>query len=116
MDAHFTRVGGLDPLGAVLLLIGVLLIGVLLLVLLPMQHGVFYAERNARQLERAPDGVSGLAPPIWLVDRGASDRVVLFGRAPDGKARLVTLKADKLDGIAVTGVSSLSEAVEGRNP
>jgi hypothetical protein len=111
MAAHFTRAGGLDPLGAVLLLIGVLL-----LVLLPMQHGVFYAERNARQLERAPEGVSGLGPPIWLVDRGASDRVVLYGRAPDGKARLVTLKADKLDGIAVIGVSSLSEAVEERNP
>jgi hypothetical protein len=110
IDAHFARAGGLDPLGAVLLLIGALL-----LALLPMQVGVFYAERKAWQLERAPDGVSGLGPPIWLIDRGASE-VVLYGRASDGKPRLVTLKADKLDGIAVTGVSSLGAAVGERKP
>ena len=87
---HISRgQAGLDPLGAVLLLIGALL-----LVLLPMQHGVFYADRVARQLERAPEGVTGLTPPIWLVDRGASDRVVLYGHAADGQARLVTLKAE----------------------
>jgi hypothetical protein len=109
--AHFARAGGLDPLGAVLLLIGALL-----LVLLPMQHGVFYAERNARELERVPEGVTGLTLPIWLVDRGTSDRVVLYGRTKDGQARLVTLKADKLDGIAVIGVSSLGKVLGERNP
>src|SRR5260221_448312 len=70
--AHFARAGGLDPVGAALLLIGTLL-----LVLLPMQHGVFHADRTARQLDRIPEGVTGLAEPIWLVDRGTSDRVVL---------------------------------------
>ena len=104
--AHATRAGGLDTLGAVLLLIGALL-----LVLLPMQHGAFNADRVARQLERAPDGVTGLAAPIWLVDRGAADRVVVYGHAADGTGRLVTLKADVLDGIAVVGVSSLGTAV-----
>jgi len=109
-DAHSARAGGLDTLGAVLLLIAALV-----LVLLPLQHGAFNADRVARQLERAPDGVTGLAPPIWLVDRGASDRVVVYAHAADGKGRLVTVKADTLDGIAVVGVSSLGTAVgEGR--
>ena len=40
--AHFARGGEPLPDSAVLALIGVLL-----LVLLPMQHGVFYADRNA---------------------------------------------------------------------
>ena len=110
-DAHSTRAGGLDTLGVVLLLIGALL-----LVLLPLQHGAFNADRNARQLERAPDGVTGFAPPIWLVDRGASDRVVVYGHATDGKGRLMTLKADVLDGIAVVGVSSLGTAVGESRP
>jgi hypothetical protein len=110
-DAHFARAGGFDPLGAILLLISVLL-----LVLLPMQHGVFHADRSARQLDRVPEGVTGLAQPIWLVDRGTSDRVVLYGHTADGQARLVTLKAEKLDGIAVTGVRSLGAAVAERNP
>lgn len=104
--AHATRAGGLDTLGAVLLLIGALL-----LVLLPMQHGAFNADRIARQLERAPVGLTGLAAPIWLVDRGAADRVVVYGHGEDGTGRLVTLKADALDGIPVVGVSSLGAAV-----
>jgi hypothetical protein len=108
--AHLARAGGLDPVGAV-----VLLIGMLLLVLLPMQHGVFHADRTARQLDRIPEGVTGLAEPIWLVDRGTSDRVVLYGHTADGQGRLVNLKAEKLDGIAVTGVRSLGAAVAERS-
>jgi hypothetical protein len=110
-DAHLARADGLDPLGAVLLLTGALV-----LVLLPMQHGIFYADRNARRLERMPEGVAGLEPPIWLVDRGAGERVVLYGHGADGRGRLVTVKAEKLDGIAVTEVTSLGAAVaEGRS-
>ena len=75
--AHFARAGSLDPTSAVLALIGVLL-----LVLLPMQHGVFYADRNARRLERAPDGVTGLEPPIWLVDRGGRSPGLDFMAVP----------------------------------
>ena len=104
--ARFMRQGEADTLGAVLVLIGVLL-----LVLLPMQHGVFNADRNARQLDRVPEGLTGIEPPVWLVDRGASDRVVLYGRGADGRGRLFTLKLEKLDGIAVTGVSVLGAAV-----
>lgn len=111
LGARFMRSNDLDGLGAVLALIGALL-----LVLLPMQHGVFNADRNARQLDRVPEGLTGIEQPIWLVDRGASDRVVLYGHAADGQGRLVTLKQDKLDGIAVTGVSALGTAIGDRKP
>jgi hypothetical protein len=111
IEAHFAASKSLDPLGMVLLLIGALL-----LILLPLQQGVFYADRNARQLERVPEGVNDLVWPIWLVDRGASDRVVLYGRNAEGRARLVTIKAEKLDGIGVTGISTLGTAVRDRKP
>ena len=111
LNARYMRQGELDGLGVVLALIGALL-----LVLLPMQHGVFNADRTARQLERAPEGLTGIAPPLWLVDRGASDRVVLYGHGAEGQGRLVTLREDKLEGIAVTGVSSLGAAVGERKP
>jgi hypothetical protein len=110
-DAHLRRARGVDPLAPVLLLIGVLL-----LALLPMQHGVFYADRKAWRLDQTPEGATGLVPPVWLVDRGAADRVVLYGRTPDGQARLVTLKAEKLDGVAITGISRLGAVVRERDP
>jgi len=106
---HYLRAGALDPLGATLALISGLLIA-----LLPVQHGVFHADRTARRLDGAPQA-SGLAPPIWVVDR-AADRVTLFGRGADGHARLVTLKADQLDGVAVVGIGTLSDAVGQPNP
>ena len=102
---HYLRAGAFDPLGATLALVAGLLIA-----LLPVQHGVFHADRTARRLDGAPQAASGLAPPIWVVDR-AADRMTLFGRGADGHARLVTLKADQLDGLAVVGIGSLSEAV-----
>ena len=108
--AHFFRVGNLDLLGMTLTLIFALLI-----VLLPVQHGVFHADRTARRLGGTPQGAGALAPPIWVVDLTA-DRVTLFGRGADGQARLVTLKADQLDGVAVVGVGSLSEALGETNP
>jgi len=110
-QAHVARVGAFDAISAVLLLISMLL-----LALLPLQHGVFSADRNARRLERPPEGARGLASPVWLVDRGTPDRVVLYGLGADGRPRLLTLKADQLDGIAVTGISSLDTAIKERGP
>jgi hypothetical protein len=111
LNSRLGRLGGLDALGAVLALICALL-----LVLLPMQHGVFYADRNARRLDRVPEGLTGIEPPLWLVDRGASDRAVLYGRAADGRGRLTTLKQEKLEGIAVTEVNGLGAVVGERKP
>jgi hypothetical protein len=108
---HFARMGGLDPLGAVLFLIGLMLF-----ILLPTQHGVFHADRSARQLDRIPEGITDLVLPIWQVDRGAADRVVLYGRTAAGGGRLVTIKAEKLDGVGVTGIDTLATAVGERKP
>jgi hypothetical protein len=99
---HYLRAGGLDSLGAALALITGLLVA-----LLPVQHGVFYADRTARRLGEAPPAASALSPPVWMVDRTA-DRITLFGRGADGHAQLVTLKAEQLDGIPVVGVGALS--------
>lgn len=108
--AHFLRAGNIDPLGASLALIAMLL-----LLLLPIQNGVFHADRTARRLEGALPGAKGPAPPVWLVDR-AADRVTLFGRGADGHARLVTMKADQLDGVAVIEVGKLNDALGEINP
>ena len=105
-DAHVNRANGFDSIGVALLLISTLL-----LVLLPVQHGVFYADRRAQQLERVPAEVTDLVAPVWLIDRGAAERVVLYGHAADGQPRLVTVKAELVDGIAVTGIMSLEAAV-----
>jgi hypothetical protein len=102
---HYLRAGGLDLLGAALALITGLLV-----VLLPVQHGVFYADRTVRKLEGAPQAATGLSPPIWMVDRTA-DRVTLFGRGTDGHARLVTVRADQLDGVPVVGIGSLTDVL-----
>jgi hypothetical protein len=102
---HNLRVDDLDAIGAALALITGLLIA-----LLPVQHGVFHADRTARRLDGAPKDASGLTPPVWVVDR-TSDRVTLFGRGTDGQARLVTVKAEQLDGVAVVGVGALSDVL-----
>jgi hypothetical protein len=102
---HYLRAGVLDPLGAALALIAALLIA-----LLPVQHGVFHADRTARRLDGALQAASGLAPPVWMVDRTA-DHVTLFGRGADGHARLVTLKTEQLVGVPVVGVGTLSDVL-----
>jgi len=93
---------------ALTLVLGVLV--TLLLFLLPIQQGVFWADRFVRVLERAPDENAGTASPVWLVDR-SRDKVVLLVRDAAKKPKLVTFGADKLDGIAVTGTSSLDQLV-----
>jgi hypothetical protein len=103
--AHLARAGRLDALGSAIALVTGLLV-----VLLPVEHGVFHADRTARRLDGAPQGLGGLAAPIWVVDRTA-DRVTLFGRDRDGRPRLVTVKADRLDGVAVVRIGSLSDVV-----
>lgn len=107
--SHLARSGGVDALTMLLVVMGLLLS-----VLLPIQHGFFFADRKVRQIDRLPEGVTGLQVPIWIVDRGAGDRVVLFGRDQAGTSRLVTLKADKIDGIAVTAVADLGDVLTGR--
>lgn len=86
------------------------LIATLQLILLPWQHGVFFADRTARRLARVPAGVTDVSPPVWLLDRGA-DRASLIARSTAGKLTLITVKVDALDGIPVTRVAPITEVV-----
>ena len=105
---RYAHTGARDPLIMVLLVIGALQ-----LVLLPVQYGIFFADRTARVLARAPEGVGDVLPPVWLVDRGA-DRAALLARLPRGSLSLITIKAETLDGIAVVGTTTIAEVVEGK--
>lgn len=108
--ARFSAAPWPDAIGT-LLLVEALLLGLLL----PITHGVFHADRSARRLARAPEGAGDLAGTVWLVDRGAGDRAVLFGYDIAGMPRLITIKAETMDGIAVVGVDDLG-ALELRRP
>lgn len=105
LRSHLSR-GGADMLTLLLAVMGVLLC-----VLLPIEHGFFFADRKVRALDRMPDGVTGLQLPIWIVERGAGERVVLFGRNSSGAAQLIPVKAEKLDGIAVIAVADLGDVL-----
>jgi hypothetical protein len=83
-------------------------IAALQLVLLQIKYGIFFANKTARVLERPPEGVIGVSPPVWLLDRGA-DRASLVARGQDGRLSLFTVKIESLDGIAVTGTAEISE-------
>lgn len=80
------------------------------LVLLPLQHGIFLADNTGRALGRMPQGVTGVLPPVWLLDRG-TERASLLARSADRALCLVTVKVSDLDGIPVTRVAPLDEIV-----
>jgi hypothetical protein len=107
LRSRYAQTGAGDPLTIVLVVVAALQ-----LVLLPMQYGIFLADRTARVLDRAPEGVGGVSLPIWLLDRGA-DRASLLARRPGGSLVLITVKAEQLDGIAVTGTTTIAEIVKG---
>ena len=89
---RYARTGARDPLTMVLLVIAALQ-----LVLLPVQSGIFFADRTARVLAAgcARRSSGGVLPPVWLVDRGA-DRAALLARLPGGSLSLITIKAETL--------------------
>ncbi len=103
--ACYAKLGVSDPRTLVLIVIAALQ-----LFLLPMQHGIFYADRKGRMLSRMPDGITGVSPPVWLLDRGA-DRASLIVRNARGGFDLITVKVDVLDGVPVTRTMPIAEIV-----
>lgn len=81
------------------------------LVLLPLQHGIFLADNTGRALGRMPEGLKGVLPPAWLLDRG-TDRASLLARSADGALCLVTVQVSALDGIPVTRIAPLDKIVQ----
>lgn len=94
--------------GALALVVG------LQLVLLPVCHGAFYADRTVQQLGELPEGVHGLVAPLAVVDR-TGESATLLGLNAAGERRLVTLKSDDLNGIAVRDRPRLHEFVAALN-
>ena len=74
--------------------------------MLPVHHGMLYADRNVRVLDRVPPGVPDLVPPVGVVDR-TGDHVAVFGQTSAGERRIVTVKAEDLNGLAVVAIDRL---------
>ncbi len=74
--------------------------------LLPVHHGVFFADRSIRMLESPPPSASQLVPPIAIVDR-SGEFVTLLGANKSGERRLVLIDKSELKGAAITGVTTL---------
>jgi hypothetical protein len=81
------------------------------LLLLPILHGTFVTDRKAYRLAGVPEKLADVDPPLWLIDRGADDRVILLAHAKNGRVELIPIKADKLDGIGTVEVTSLGKIV-----
>ena len=90
----------------------ILLINVaaLQVILLPVCHGAFFADRKIRVLAEAPETVLGLESPLGIVDRVADD-VTLFGFDSEGNGRLVTVKFEDVKGIPTTGIKFLRDFI-----
>jgi hypothetical protein len=86
-------------------------IAALQIALLPVQYGVFFADRTVRVLQRSPADGAGGSSIAWLLDRGA-DRASLLERRPQGGFAIVTVRVEDLDGMAVTGTTSLADIVK----
>jgi hypothetical protein len=83
--------------GLPLLIMAVVL--VLQVLLLPLQVGAYYPDLKTQELAQAPASLTGVSPPLWIIDRG-SDRVVLLIRNRDNRFALVKVKSEAVDGIA----------------
>jgi hypothetical protein len=103
---RYVALGRISPFASLLILLSALQ-----LILLPVQDGVFFADRTARLLGRVPPGVVDISPPAWLLDR-AADRASLIARGPGGRFSLITVKVDALDGIPITAVVPLEQVVK----
>ncbi|MCZ6642479.1 MAG: hypothetical protein O7F71_12950 [Gammaproteobacteria bacterium] len=98
-----TRIANID--GSFAWILGVVF--ALQLFMLPIYHGMFYADRKVRVLSEVPDSVSRIVAPVGIIDR-TSDHSTLMGLSLHGKPYLVTVKLDDLNGVAVSRVESLS--------
>jgi hypothetical protein len=79
--------------------------------MLPICHGIFFADRSVRVLDGVPNSASQLAAPAAVVDRGG-EFVTLFGLNKAGERRLVMIDKGDLKGAAISSVTSLSAFLE----
>lgn len=87
------------------------LLAALTVILLPVYHGIFYADTIVRRLADAPPDVKGAVPPVWVVYRGAS-KAVLFARDASLGAHLVAINVTALDNQSLVGTDHISRLLE----
>ena len=88
-----------------------MILTLLQLILLPIIHGIFYADRKVRVFDSAPASAPALKGAVGVVFRG-SGKVTLFGVNGDGKKRTVVVNEDELVGRSVSGIASLPDFLQ----
>jgi hypothetical protein len=83
-----------------------MLVTTMQVLLLPVLHGLFFADRVVRVLAVAPGGTPGIVAPVAIVDR-SKDRVTLLACSSSGRRQLVTLETKALDGVGVVSIEPL---------
>jgi len=77
---------------------GLVLVLSLQIVLLPICHGAFFAERRVSVLAAAPASARALKPPLAIALRTGDD-AVLLGQNAEGERQLVTIARTDLAGV-----------------
>jgi len=80
------------------------------IIVLPIYHGAFFADRQVRVLSVRPDTVQELRGPLGIVDRTA-EQATLLGLDAAGKRRLATVNLGDLNGIPIQQVVALKHFV-----
>lgn len=91
-----------------------MLVTTMQLLLLPVLHGLFFADRVVRVIEPPPIVAAGTVGPVAIVERSSS-RATLLACSPSGKRRLVSVEFKALDGAPVVAIEPL-QAFLGRLP
>lgn len=86
------------------------LVVALQIIMLPIYHGVLFADRRVRVLAATPDTVQGIKGPLGIVDR-TSEHVTLLGLDDGGNRRLTTIELGDLNGIPTREVVTLQHFV-----
>jgi hypothetical protein len=74
--------------------------------LLPIYHGMFFADQTVRVLDGVPAKAAGLVAPVAIVDRGG-EHVTLLGPNKQGGRRLVIVARKDLEGVGVSNVTAM---------
>lgn len=88
------------------------LVVALQLIVLPIYHGVLFADRQVRVLDADPGRVPGLGGSLAIIDRTA-EHVTLLALDGAGKRRLATVEIGDLNAIPIKKVVPLREFVSG---
>ena len=111
LPASLALFGGISLFGWAFSTAGAVLLALvfaLQIIMLPIYHGVLFADRQVRVLAMAPDNLRGLRGPLGIVDRTA-DHATLLGLDAAGKRSLATFEVAE-------GASTTSEGTTGGSP